>query len=68
MEKVYVVTGPQRFADFDHDKADDLTQELKMSALDGIEAEWRAEQDKKEGAAGYDYDIFCSLLNLVLTS
>ena len=33
-----------------------LVQELKLAALDGIEAEWRAEHDKASsggGASGY---------------
>lgn len=49
LERVCIVTGPQRFDDFDPLKADALAHELKMSALDGIEAEWRAEHDNSNG-------------------
>jgi vacuolar protein sorting-associated protein 13D len=64
MERVYIVTGPQRFENFDPDHEEALVQELKLAALDGIEAEWRAEHDKS-AAAGEEFTNPCfdSILN-----
>ncbi len=43
-----------RFANFDPDACDALAQELKLSALDGIESEWRAEHDVTGKSSGYN--------------
>ena len=53
LEKVYIVTGPQRFEEYDQLKEDALAFEIKLAALDGIESEWRALQDAP-GNAGSD--------------
>ena len=36
-----------RFENYDPEEDDVLTQELKLAALDGIEAEWRSEHDSQ---------------------
>ncbi|TRY62990.1 hypothetical protein TCAL_03981 [Tigriopus californicus] len=53
LEQVYIVTGPQRFETFDPSQDDQLNQELKLSALDGIEAEWRVQHDHQRTGGNY---------------
>lgn len=53
LEQVYIVTGPQRFETFDPTQDDQLNQELKLSALDGIEAEWRVQHDHQRTGGNY---------------
>ncbi len=64
MERVHIVTGPQRFDDFDADQEESLTQELKLAALDGIETEWRTEHDRAGtgSSAGY-YPSYASWMS-----
>ena len=51
MEKVYVVVSPQRHDDYDEMQEDVVSQEIKLSSLDGIESEWRAKHDNEYGNA-----------------
>ena len=51
LEKVYIVVGPQSFKDYDPFKEEQLELEVKLSALDGIESEWRALNENGGGSA-----------------
>ena len=53
MEKVYVVVAPQKHDDYDELQDEALLQEIKMSALDGIECEWRAKHDTEHSSSYY---------------
>lgn len=53
MEQVYVVVTPQRHEDYDELQDDAVLQEIKLSALDGIESEWRALHDVEHTASYY---------------
>ena len=52
LEKVYIVVGPQSFKDYDPFKEEQLELEVKLSALDGIESEWRALNENGGGGNG----------------
>ena len=52
LEKVYIVVGPQTFKDYDPFKEEQLELEVKLSALDGIESEWRALNENGGGGNG----------------
>ena len=51
MEKVYVVIAPQKHDDYNELQDDALLQEIKMSALDGIESDWRAKHDTEHASS-----------------
>ena len=53
MEKVYVVIAPQKHDDYDELQDDALLQEIKLSALDGIESDWRAKHDTEQYYPSY---------------
>ena len=51
LENIYIVLGPQNFAEYDEEAEDQVRLETKLAALDGIEAEWRAVQESSHASS-----------------